>query len=524
MAITQDTDRFSTDAGRFPTSAGRVHINRNTGSFIWEMDVIGTHFPALPNTTDSLFSEISLVSEEPNTLTIDYQDGTGEHVYPFVLDGGKYYARIQRKSNNAIGVPPTPANISQTGIGYYPVHFYEDLPLPAGTVDDLYDHPRTITVKIEKFFFLEDFDIWAIGIHGEIPSILNRLVSLRSLSIARTLRMTGFSSSFSKTFCEELTFSLLGFSFGGAIPDFVLNSNNLISVSLNNMLDLSTDASTTRLDDLLENPAFCPNLNGIVLTNCNITFQLPNLKRTMTGNLQLNSMPAGFMFSPDLSTYDFALVSVVSGAFAETEHVRILEESTIKRYTTLSCVVNNDLDLSVDNNTLERISIGRGTSFGGAVPTFLSKLKASTWVEIGSPSSIAISVLSSWGTAGLSPTVQTFEVYKETAIPPVLPVWFSSLVNLQNFFIDCYDTQTKMDDHVTSFYGIAGATTDFDGLNYTLYGSTAGNTISVRPSGTYQDPGGAPTSPMEMIWKLVNEHNMIVTVLNATGDGKDIYT
>lgn len=525
MAITQDTDRFSTDAGRLPTSANRACINRNTGSFIWEMDVIGTHFPALPNSSNSLDSDFTLVSEEPNTLIIDFQDGTGEHVYPFVLFGdGKYYARLGRLPNNSIGDTPTPENISKPGVGYFPVYFYQDLPLPSGTVDDLYDHPRKIIVQIEKFFLLENFSIWAIGIYGQIPSILNRLISLNTLSIDRTYHMTGFSSSFSRTFCESLTFSLTGFSLGNVVPDFILNSKNLTSVSLNNMMDLSTDASSTRLDDLLGSTSFCPNLNSFVLTNCNITFQLPNLKRTMTGVAELNSMPPGFMFSPDLSTYDFIFVSVINGHLAESEHVRIMEESSIERYSMVSCTVNNDLDLSVDNHTIKTISIGRGTSFGGFVPTFLSRLKASEIVRIGIIESAPFSDLSSWGTAGLSSTVKSLEVYKETAIPPTLPVWFSNLVNLQTLYIDCYDTQIKIDDHVESFYAITSSTTAFDGLNYTLFGGTLANTISVRPSGIYQDPNGAPTTPMEMIWKLVNEHNMIVTVLNTAGDGKDIYT
>lgn len=525
MAVTVDiTDRFPTLDGSPLGNPGhsRVYINRNTGSFIWEMDVIGTHFPSLSEYNAVYTSIFDLISSEPNNVTINYADGTGDQVYPFIYFGGAYRIRFQRRSDNAIGTTPTPGNISGTNPYDATLHFYEDLPLPSGTVDDFYDHHRKITVTIEKFFSITSFNINRIGIYGTIPSIINRLVSLNTLVISSTLNFTGIDNNFSRVFSRQLNLSRLGFSFGTSIPDFILNSPTLEFVSISNMVNLSGQTpASSKLDLFLNDPSYLPVLNGFNLSRCSIDFQLPNLRQSMTGEMILDVMPSGFQFSPDLSTYQFSFLRMQSGGVGYSEIKRLMEGGSVQSMFLLGLTMGSDFDLSVNNTTLTSLRLGR-QDFSGNFPAFLSKLTVLHTLNWGRMTDGNVdNFITNWGTSGISTSITSLFIYHEVSLPPILPTWFSTLVNLTDLTLDGYNTQTRIDDHVDSFYAMASVTTDFDGLNYTLFGS-ASNNNSTRPSGIYQ--AGTTSTPMEKIWDLVNNHNMIVTVTNSTGDGQEIFT
>lgn len=534
--LIRDIDRILTAGGKIVQDGqGRFAICRNTGSLVLELDVIGTHFPALSQDRNDRASIATFRNIEniDGSVEIDYADGTGFHDYPFKTDTGGSVREVTffRFSNNEIGVPPTPANISRTGDVYYPLYFYQDLPLPSGTVDDFYDHHRVIKIRFQRFADLKEIALRYVGMYGMLSEAFGRLRNLDSFVLEQITTLTGISGDIGKIFGRTLFFSNLGFSLGTSVPEFILNSSTLENVSLANMLDLSGDATSTRLDDFL-NALFLPNLNSFNLSNCEIDYQIPDLQNNMTGEISLqgNSSP-NLRLSPDLSRWQCSRLLLNSTQMPASEYQRILENGLMLHLQMTLNSINVDFDLSVNNTTLKSIQLRNG--FGGFFPTFLSKLTVLEDLEV-----LTASLLTGWGTAGVSPTLKTLIVDKVSALTPTVPTWFTNLTSWVRFDSWSWETQTRMDDHVDSFYAMVEAnapmtgTGIFRGLDYRLVDNVLATNTNVRPTGTYQAPSGyvqgsangTPANQMEKIYVLVNQYEMVVSVLNATGDGIDIYT
>lgn len=503
-------------------AGGRVVVNPYNGSLVLELEVIGTHFPALARDRDFPSPEFILKNSTTGDIDIDYGDGTGKHNYTFIQDGSEWFMKFSRRFNNDIGSPPTVANISRQGTSYYPVYFYQDLPLPAGTVDDFYPTHRNIKIYFNTFSDLSNFILAETGVYGSLPGSISRFRNLNVLNINNTWHLTGLSNDLSRVFGEVLILGQLGFQLGTEIPQFVLSSYTLEKIGLTGTLDLSSGATSSRLDDLLGDPQYLPNLNSFELSNCEISYQMPNLHKVMTGSILLQSEPLGFAFSPDLSTWHFSSLNISGSEVAISEFQRLLENAEIDQLIAMSMDHNQDIDIATNNTTMTRCYLGRNGSYGGSFPSFLSKLTVLDFLSIGDfGNGNQYNGITSWGVGIFNPIFPTsltvLSLSMLTSLDPVIPMWFGNLTNLTRFSSTCWHTQQRMDEHIESFY--SQPLTSFNGLDFNLYYRD----LMPRPSGIYQFSNN-PITPMEMIYNLVHDHNMIVTVTNVAGDGKDIYT
>lgn len=509
------------------TSNMKIPVIMSTGSFLWNMQVIGTHFPALSYNTSLYPARITLISSEPNKLIVNANDGAGDHVYNFVQSGLDYVLNIEREVISNPTLWTGGAN-NQDGI------MFQDLSVG---IDDFYNQTRTLTFKVENFLALTQFSFSRVGLYGTVPSVLNRLVILKTLELFSIRHFTGLDSGLSKVYLETLDLSGLGFSLGIEIPDFILNSSSLKFVGLSNMLDLSSGATNSRLGDMLSNASFLPDLNGFNLRNNQINYQLPNLHRVMNGLLNVENEDTGFKLSDDLSTYSFAEARLENTNIGNPELQRLINGSQIVILNAPSCGISADIVAS--NNTIESILLGRSDSLGGALPTVLSTLTALKTAIIGSiGDGNKRTTITSWGTAGVNNTVNSLQIDGQSLFPTTIPSWFTNLTNLTKLTLDNWDNQTDTDTHVDNFYthvdancSKTNATGYLIGLDYNLRTNVARG-FNLRPTGTYQQPtgysagtsNGTPASQMEKIWVLVHQYNMIVRVLNTLGNGIDIYT
>ena len=147
--------------------------------------------------------------------------------------------------------------------------------------------------------------------------------------------------------------------------------------------------------------------------------------------------------------------------------------------------------------------------------------------------------INSWGTGIGGMNITTLRFTAVYNLPTTLPTGIEECPTLKNIDTgSSYKTLTKVNAVITDAYNKVTTFASKTVGNTLLRQITWSNSITTsafgynnRPTGTYQQPtgfvmgsnNGSPTSPMEMIWVLVNQYKWKIIVTNTTGDGFQSY-
>lgn len=506
---------------RIPTIGGRLISKVRSTDVVLTFDVIGTFWPARPESLSG--SEFYLVNtfSVPNTVYIDFGDGTGEHTYPFLASGNS--RRAQWSTNNFV---TDPATLSVTGPFQYPAYFYQDLPEGViNTVNDSYNHMRTVRLRFANPQALSEININRMRLYNQLPADFAKLQSLKTLTIRSSLFITSFPQYFLNTQIENLTLSSVGDVMNNGFPDWVLNSP-IINLNLTDSINLSGSAETKKFDKInkLKN-----TLGTLLLNGANIDYTIPlefsQLYKLQSVNFD-NNMSTGLRFPVSLTGLDaLSSIIVTRTRMPMIEYERIIQGIPALRtfeMKNLNQIV--DFDFAATNNYLETIRIGGSTWNGGAVPSFINKLLALKVLDLTQLSGNLSTFFSGWGNFANCVNLDTINISRITTIPTTIPSWFSGLTKLKTITAPAtYNSLARVNAFVDNLYTfvtsnapISGTSANaFRNMSINIYGvSTIDTTNSVRPSGTYQMPtgyvagnnNGTPASQMEKIWVLANQY------------------
>ena len=145
----------------------------------------------------------------------------------------------------------------------------------------------------------------------------------------------------------------------------------------------------------------------------------------------------------------------------------------------------------------------------------------------------------SWGTGIGGMNLKVIAFRSCTSMPDSLPTGIETCPSLKSIDTNSsYKTQTRIDNVIVDAYNKVNTFASKAVGNTLLRQITWGNAIAastfgynVRPTGTYQQPAGfilgsnngLPSSPMEMVWVLVNQYKWKITLTNSSGNGTETY-
>src|SRR5690606_17898494 len=130
---------------RIKMVGGRVLFKESNKDIILSFKVLGSYFPPRSAATSSGVFELVGQTNVSNIVYFDFNDGTGEHEYPFKASGGNRRFRFDIK-----GTDTNPSTFYEAGTYNYAPYFYDDLPPGVkNTVNETYGSLRTVTVRFE---------------------------------------------------------------------------------------------------------------------------------------------------------------------------------------------------------------------------------------------------------------------------------------------------------------------------------------------------------------------------------------
>ena len=178
-----------------------------------------------------------------------------------------------------------------------------------------------------------------------------------------------------------------------------------------------------------------------------------------------------------------------------------------------------------DISTLEYLRIGNNSTLT-TLPTVLVGCANIKTLILGSGDGFGYSHITSWGN-GITGMIRletlTCMGGVATNSPTSIPTGLNTCVALKNIDLrGGYRTQARIDEFVTNFYNYVVANPNLTNINLNI-GYSGSTVLNTRPSGVYQT-SSTPTTPMEMIYKLVNDYRHTVTVTNITNNGNEVLT
>jgi hypothetical protein len=224
------------------------------------------------------------------------------------------------------------------------------------------------------------------------------------------------------------------------------------------------------------------SLESISLVNDNFEFipeklaDLPNLNEvTLQKNNSLDGVIPNFLFSIPLTTL----------TFRENE---LLQDHSISRFDQINRL----------KDTLLSLNIRERLDQSPAIIDFPDQLGECTLLD------------------------NLILASNEQFIPdfPTYHVWFSGLIRIRTLSVEGnYRTVARIDSFIDSYYSMVTANAAMDGLGAWRNVNLDCRSVEVSPTGTYQQPAGyvqgsdngAPASPKEKLWVLVNQYAHTIT-------------
>ena len=175
-----------------------------------------------------------------------------------------------------------------------------------------------------------------------------------------------------------------------------------------------------------------------------------------------------------------------------------------------------------DISTLEYLRIGNNTTLT-TLPTALVGCANIKTLILGSADGYGYSRITSWGN-GITGMIRLETLTCMGGVAPTsIPTGLNTCVALKNIdFRGGYTTQARIDEFVTNFYNYVVANPSLTNINLNI-GYSGSTVLNTRPSGVYQT-SATPSTPMEMIYKLVNDYRHTITVTNITNNGNEVLT
>lgn len=513
--------------GKIAHSLGRSISITPATDVILSFDVIGTFFPARDAVTNNSYLRIVGKDGVSNTLYIDYNDGTGEHAYPFKASGVSRRVNFETNANVT-----TPAGLATTGFyDVNPLYFFQDLPVGVkNTVNDTYGTPRTIRLRFEKPEAVVNISFNRVRLYNTMPSALARLVNLETLSVNSSNYITAFPQDFYNSRIKQLVLTYVGSAFNAGLPNWVLNSP-LETLSLTEGIDLSNDPVGKRFTQINKLKNTLKTLN---LSTASINYTLPSEVGELT-KLEAFTLNNNDNVNMRLNANLPAMVAMKTFALNTTrmpftEIARIFSEMpTVEWMDIRRCNYISDYDIATVNTGIKELYLGNQSWNGGQLPSFLNKLTGLKILHLDNISSNTSTLISGYGSFPNCVNLEQLDIMRCTALTTDVPAWFSNFTKLK--IVNAYssfNTTTRIDTWVNNFYtfvtanaSMVAGTTKFRNMIVTLYGTASNDVaVAVRPSGTYQQPSGyvtgssdgAPASPMEKIWVLTNQYGHTFTV------------
>ena len=512
------------------TTLGMISV-QPSGDIILNFDVVGSFFPARDNTSNSYLQIVGQNSIE-NVVYIDYNDGTGEHSYPFKALGA--LRRIYFTANANVTTITGLAGTSSFDVSA--LYFYQDLPVGIkNTVNDTYgspDSPRRIKLRFEKPQAVTSISLNRVRMFNALSSAIARLSNLETLYINSANYITSFPQDFYNSRIRFLTLTFVGNVLQSGFSNWILNSP-MESLQLNETIDLSGDPVVKKFDQIYKLKETLKILN---LSTANINYVMPaavsQLYKLENLTLNNNSSSTLMRFPATLNTLiALKTVSMYSTRMPFTEVERLLTNlPALEVLDIRSCNYASDYDILNINNKLTDISIGAQAWNVGQVPSFINKLTALKILRIWPVSSNPSTIMIGYGNFQNCVNLEQLEIFRCSAMTTDIPTWFSNLIKLKVITAyTSFNTQSRMDTWVNNVYSfvitnasmVAGLT-KFRNMTISIYSTSVANDInqSVRPSGTYQQPSGyivgssngTPATPMEKIWVLTAQYGHIWTV------------
>src|SRR5690554_287302 len=244
---------------------------RVTNDFSLTFEVQGTCFPAklTQGNGNTSYYRFDSLPNLPNKIYIDYADGTGEHEYDFKSNGSN--RRIDFR--NLAGAT-TPETIQGSAWYDETVHFYQDLPEGVkDTVQEEYPQKRIVTIRFENPMNITELTVSRTRLFGTFPSNISKYNSLNTLTLSQVMNLEVFQQDFYNSSIRNLTFTNIGNVMNDGIPNWIVNSNFLEMLNLQQSVNLSSNLATNILlnIDNLKDKLVSLNLRGT-----GINYKLPN--------------------------------------------------------------------------------------------------------------------------------------------------------------------------------------------------------------------------------------------------------
>lgn len=509
-------------------SNGKVLNLNKSSDIVLEFTVKGTYFPVkLQDTANSNANNWLFVSTNSvdNKIFIDFKDGTGEHEYDFRANGNS--RQINFRALSGVRDPETifEESVWNSAGGY----FYQDLPEAVrNTVDSSYDHSRKISIRFEKPQNVISFTMSQSRVF-EVYSGLSKLRNLTTLNFSGLTSVEFFSQDFYRSFIRLLTLSNIGQVMNIGFPNWIINSLFLETLNVTNSINLSGDPTTKRLSeiDVLKDTLTVLSIAG-ALIDYPLPLSIGNLTKLTSLDLSSNvsqslRMPSNLGNIVYLNTLSLRNTRMPFNHLVDT----IFSLTNINYIRLSACGYIMDYDLPNDNFSLKRIEIGgSGNSWNNnALPSFLTKLKALEILNINDEGSTApTGFIRYWiDLTPIAATLNTIYIVRLTDFETTIPDWFDNAVALKTLYIYASFQNTggadawinNFYDKVVSVASMSSGNTLLRNMTISQVSATASdNNNTTRPTGTYQQPtgyiqgidNGTPTSPLEMIWVLVNQY------------------
>lgn len=519
------------------------NITRIGGNFLTitqDKDIVltitvnGSYFPARQSPSINSFFRVLATPGVSNKVFINYNDGTGEHTYAMRSSGSQYGVYFQSMANQM-----NPATVSGTTIldvrpasdPPYGLHFFQDL--PAGiknTVNNEYNQERTITIRFEKPQNIINIQFGRVLLFGTFPSAISKLRNLSVFQVNNSRNITNFLTDFYNTNITNLSLSFFGLSLDNGFPNWILNSP-IVTLDLSDSILLTGSPVTKRFDQInrLKN-----TLENLSLRSVAIDYTFPNefnqLSKLSMFDLQGSNSPN--MRFPENVSGLLALNNIsLRGTrmpFAEIERLISSLPNSSVALNILDCLYQTDYNIANDNYTITNINIGYQRWNNGVVPSFISKLKALTVLNLqGAVGFSASNLFTSYGDFSACVNLTTLNIYRQGVFTTELPTWLNKLTKLKTLNMSAtFWTVERTNAYVNNMYAFVvanaamtgSASLQFRGMNVDIYAGETANTS--RPSGTFQQPAGYaqgsnngnPATPMEKLWVLTNQYSHVWTV------------
>lgn len=500
-----------------------------TNDFRLTFEVQGTCFPAkmTQGGSNTAVFRIDSLNSLSNKVFIDYADGTGEHEYNFKSSG----TSRQIWFRNLAGAT-TPSTIQGSNWYDETIHFYQDLPEGVkDTVQETYPQKRFVNIRFENPQNIIQLVANYYFLFGTFPSAISKYNSLRTLTLTQTANLDNFQQDFYGSSIRNLTLSNVGSVMNDGIPDWIVNSNFLEVLNLQDSVNLNDNLST---NNLLNIDNLKDTLKDLNIGGSGINYQLPN----SVGNLEnlqtfttVGNTNSNFRFPANIEDMvSLKTINARSHSLPFSEIERVIDETPNLEVLNITLGgLNSNQDITNDNFSIKEIHIGRQT-WGGGIPDFINKLKAleNLYVIDVSSSGLYTGTID-WGDFSECTTLIRIFIGRLPNFTTNIPAWFSDLVNLKQInaqasFQNTGGVNTFVDnfyDFIVSNASMSVGDTQFRTMSISLTSANATDIAnSTRPSGTYQQPSGyvqgsdngTPASQMEKIWVLVNQYAHTWTV------------